>query len=154
MALRLIMPLQNIIDQILMEWWKERQSIVQANHNCDCCYAPYRRGEGYCGEPIKAFQTLRPVHIHYDKGLSNAKRYAVFMQHTYDENKVVAREGYVVSSDSFDSNVSSLSSIEQHRAQREEADYRISMPSKPAYYMSNKDTSSNSGNGFENLADD
>ena len=65
MALR---PLQNIVDQILMEWWKKRQPIVRKNHDCDCCYASYRRGEGYCGEPIKAFRTQRPIHIHYNKG--------------------------------------------------------------------------------------
>ena len=63
MALRLVMLLQNIVDQILIERWKERQPIVQANHDCDCCYAPYCRGEGYCREPAKAFQSLRPVRI-------------------------------------------------------------------------------------------
>ena len=112
MALRPIMPLRNIVDQILMERWKERQPIMRANHDCDCCYALYRRGEGYCRQPAKAFQTRRPVHIYYDKGLSNAKRYAAFMQHAYDENKVVAREGYAVFGDSFDPSVSSSSSVE------------------------------------------
>jgi hypothetical protein len=154
MALRPVMPLRNIVDQILMEWWKERQPIVRANRDCDCYIAPYRRGEGYCGEPAKAFRTRRPVRIHYDRGLSNAERYAAFMRHTYDQNEAVAGEGYIVSGDSFDPNVSSSSSVERHREQREEADYGSSMPSRPAHYMSDEDTSSDSGNGFENLAND
>jgi hypothetical protein len=79
MALRPVMPLRNIVDQILMERWKERQPIVRANRDCDCCVAPYRRGEGYCGELAKAFQTQRPLRIHYDRGLSNAERYAAFI---------------------------------------------------------------------------
>jgi hypothetical protein len=41
MALRPVMPLQNIIEQILMERWKERQPIVRANQECDCCVVPY-----------------------------------------------------------------------------------------------------------------
>jgi hypothetical protein len=154
MALRLVMPLRNIVDQILMERWKERQSIVRANRDCNCCVAPYRRGEGYCGEPAKAFRTRRPVCIHYDRGLSNAERYAAFMRHAYDENKAVAGEGYAVSGDSFDPSVSKFSSIERHREQREEADYGSSMPSRPAHYMSDEDTSSDLENGFENLAND
>ena len=76
------------------------------------------------------------------------------MQHAYDENEVVAREEYTVSGDSFDSNVSSSSSIERHREQHEEADYGSSMPSKPTHYMSDEDLSSDLGNGFENLAND
>jgi hypothetical protein len=114
MALRPVMPLRNIIDQILMERWKERQSIVRANWDCDYCVAPYRRGKGYCGEPAKAFRTRRPVRIYYDRGLSNAERYAAFMQHAYDENEAVAGEGYAVSGDSFDPSVSSSSSVERH----------------------------------------
>jgi hypothetical protein len=94
MALRPVMPLRNIVDQILMEWWKERQPIVRANWECDCCVAPYRRGEGYCGEPAKAFRTRRPLRIHYDRGLSNAECYAAFTRHAYDENEAVAEEGY------------------------------------------------------------
>jgi hypothetical protein len=137
-----------------MERWREKQPIVQANQECDCCVIPYQRGEGYCGKLAKAFRTRRPLHIHYDRGLSNAECYASFMQHAYDENEVVAGEEYAISGDSFDPNVSSSSSIERHREQREEADYGSSMPSKPAHYMSNKDTSSDSGNGFENLARD
>ena len=113
MALRPVMLLRNIIDQILMERWKERQPIMRANHDCDCYYALYHRRERYCGEPAKAFQTLRPVCIHYDKGLSNAKWYAAFMQHAYDENEAVTKEGYAVSGDSFDSNVSSSSTVER-----------------------------------------
>ena len=76
------------------------------------------------------------------------------MRYAYDKNEVVAREGYAVSSDSFDPSVSSSSSAEQHREQREEVDYESSMLSNPIYYMSDKDTSSNLGNGFENLARD
>jgi hypothetical protein len=82
MALRPVIPLRNIVDQILMERWKERQPIVRANRDCDCYVVPYRRGEGYCGEPAKAFRTRRPVRIHYDRGLSNAECYATFMRHT------------------------------------------------------------------------
>jgi hypothetical protein len=154
MALRPIMPLRNIVDQILMEQWKERQPIVRANRDCDCCVVLYRRGKGYCGEPTKAFRTRRLVRIHYDKGLSNAERYAAFLRHAYDENEAVAEEGYTVSGDSFDPSVSSSSSVERHREQREEIDYGSSMPSRPAHYMSDENTSSNSGNGFENLAND
>jgi hypothetical protein len=53
MALRPVMPLRTIVEQILMERWRERQPIVRANQDCDCCVASYRRGEGYCGEPTK-----------------------------------------------------------------------------------------------------
>ena len=84
---------------------------MRANHDCDHYYAPYHRGEGYCREPAKAFQTRRLVRIHYDRGLSNAKRYAAFMRHAYDENKVVG-ERYVVSGDSFDPSLSSSPSTE------------------------------------------
>ena len=76
------------------------------------------------------------------------------MEHAYDENEGVAEEGYIVSGDSFDSNISSSSSVEQYKEQREEADYENSMPSRPTHYMSNEDTSSDSGNGFENLTND
>jgi hypothetical protein len=148
MALRPVMSLRNIVDQILMKRWKERQPIVRENWDCDCCVAPYRRREGYCGEPTKAFRTRRPVRIHYDRGLSNAEHYATFMRHAYDENKAVAGEGYAISGNSFDLSVSSSSSVERHREQHEEADYRSSMPSRLAHYMSDEDTSSNSGNGF------
>ena len=65
-----------------------------------------------------------------------------------------SQEGYIVSSDSFDPNISSLSNVEWHKVQREEVDYGSSMPSKLAHYMSDEDTSSNSGNGFKNLAND
>jgi hypothetical protein len=41
MALRPVMPLRNIVDQILMERWKERQLIVQANWDCDYCIELY-----------------------------------------------------------------------------------------------------------------
>jgi hypothetical protein len=37
MALRPVMPLRTIVDQILMERWKERQPIKRENHDCDCC---------------------------------------------------------------------------------------------------------------------
>jgi hypothetical protein len=154
MALRPVMPLRTIVDQILMERWRERQPIVRENRDCNCCVVPYRRGEGYYGEPTKAFPTRRPLRIHYDRGLSNAERYAAFIWHAYDENEVVAGEGYAVSSDSFDPKVSSSSSVERYREQREIDDYGSSMPRMPTHYMSGKDTSSNSGNGFENLARD
>jgi hypothetical protein len=76
------------------------------------------------------------------------------MRHAYEENKAVAREGYAVSNDSFDPSMSSSSSVERHREQREIDDYGSSMPSRPTHYMSDEDTSSNSGNGFENLTRD
>jgi hypothetical protein len=41
MALRPVMPLRTIVDQILMERWKERQPIKRENHDCDCCRDPY-----------------------------------------------------------------------------------------------------------------
>jgi hypothetical protein len=68
MALRSVMPLRTIVDQILMERWKERQPIKRENHDCDCCRDPYQRGEGACGEPTKAFKSHRPLRIHYDRG--------------------------------------------------------------------------------------
>jgi hypothetical protein len=40
MALRSMMPLRTIVDQILVEWWRERQPIVRANQECDCCVVP------------------------------------------------------------------------------------------------------------------
>jgi hypothetical protein len=61
MILRPIMPLRTIVDQILMEQWKARQPIVHASQDCDCAVAPYRRDEGYCGEPTKAFRSRRPL---------------------------------------------------------------------------------------------
>ena len=146
MALRPIMLLWNIVDQILMERWKERQPIMRANCDCNCCVAPYQRREGYCGELTKAFRTWRPICIHYDKGLNNAERYTAFMQHAYDENEAIAGEGYTISSNSFDPNISSSSSVEQHKEQCEEADYGSSMPSRLAHYMSDKDKSNDSGN--------
>jgi hypothetical protein len=55
MALRLVMPLKTIDNQILMERWRARQPIVRTSRDCYCTVAPYRMGEGYCGEPTKAF---------------------------------------------------------------------------------------------------
>jgi hypothetical protein len=57
MALRPVMPLRTIVDQILMERWKARQPIVRANRDCDCVVTPYRRGKGYYEEPAKAFRS-------------------------------------------------------------------------------------------------
>ena len=76
------------------------------------------------------------------------------MRHAYDENEAVAREENAVSGDSFDPSDSSSSSVNQHRAQRNEADYGNNMPTRPAYYISDEDTSSESGNKYENLAND
>jgi hypothetical protein len=154
MALRPVMPLRTIVDQIHMERWKERQPIVHENDDCDYCRDPYRRREGACGEPTKAFKSHRPLCIHYDRGLSNAERYAAFMRHTYDENEAVQGEGYAVSGDSFDPSESSLSCADRDREQRELNDYAESMPSRPANYMSDEDISSDSGNGFGNLCRD
>jgi hypothetical protein len=154
MALRPVMPLRKIVDQILMERWKERQPIKRENHDCDCCRDPYRRGEGACGEPTKAFKSRRPLRIHYDRGLNNAERYAAFLRHAYDENEAVQGEGYAVSGDSFDPSESSSSGADRDREQRELNDYAESMPSRPADYMFHEDTSSDSGNGFENLCRD
>ena len=138
-----------------MECWKERQPIVHENHNCDCCRDPYQRGEGTCGEPTKAFKSHRPLCIHYGKGLRNVKRYAAFLLHAYDENEVVGEgEGYAVSGDSFDPSKSSSSYASRDREQWELNDYAESMPSRLADYMSDEDTSNDSGNGFENLSRD
>ena len=137
-----------------MECWREWQPIVRENHDCDCCKDLYRRREGACGESTKAFKSRRPLHIYYDKGLSNAEKYAAFLWHAYDENEAVQGEGSVVSSDSFDSSKSSSSYADRDREQRELNDYAKSMPSKPVDYMSNEDTSSDPGNGFENLCQD
>jgi hypothetical protein len=86
-----------------------------------------------------------PFRIHYERGLSNAERYAAFMRHAYDENKVVVREGYAVSRDSFDPSESSSSIVDWHREERELDDYGSSMPSRLAHYMSDEDTSSDYG---------
>ena len=134
-----------------MERWKERQPIVPYNHNCDCYKVPYRRGEGSCGEPTKAFKSSRPLCIHYEKGLSNAERYAAFLRHVYDENE---GDGYAVSGNSFDPSESSLSGVDRDREQQELNDYVESMPSKLSDYMSDENTSSDSGDGFENLCRD
>jgi hypothetical protein len=154
MAFRPVMPLRTIVDQILMERWKERQPIKRENHDCDCCRDLYRRGEGACGESTKAFKSRRPLRIHYDRGLNNAERYAAFLWHAYDENEVVQGEGYAVSGDSFDPSESSSSGVDRDIEQRELNDYAESMPSRLADYMSDEDTSSDSGNGFKNLCRD
>jgi hypothetical protein len=131
-----------------------RQPIKRENHDCDCCRDPYRRGEGACGEPTKAFKSRRPLRIHYDRGLNNAERYAAFLRHAYDENEAVQGKGYAVSGDSFDPSESSSPGADRDRGQQELNDYAESMPSKPVDYMSDEDTSSDSGNGFENLCRD
>jgi hypothetical protein len=129
MALRPVMPLRTIVDQILMERWKERQPIVRENRDCDCCRDLYQRREGACGEPTKAFKSLRrPLRIHYDRGLSNAERYATFLWHAYDENEAVQGEGYAVSGDSFDPSKSSSSCADRNREQWELNNYVESMP--------------------------
>jgi hypothetical protein len=138
-----------------MERWKEWQPIVCENRDCDCYRDPYQRREGACGEPTKAFKSLRrPLCIHSDRGLSNAERYATFLRHAYDENEAVQGEGYAVSGDSFDPSKSSSSCADRDREQRELNNYAENKPSRPADYMSNGDTSSDSGNGFENLCQD
>ena len=76
------------------------------------------------------------------------------MQYAYENNEAVAKARYAISSDLFDLSMSSSSNIERHREQCEEADYGSSMPSRPTPYMSNEDTSSNSGNGLKNLVRD
>jgi hypothetical protein len=154
MALQPVMPLRTIVDQILMERWKARQPIVRVSGDCDCAVALYRRGEGYCGEPAKAFRSLRPLRIHYDRGLSNAEQYAAFIQYAYDESEAVVGEGYQVLGDSFNPSESTSSSTERYREQRKIDNYDSSIPTRPSHYMSDEDTSSNSGNGFENLARD
>ena len=72
----------------------------------------------------------------------------------YDENEAVKREGYVVSSNSFNPSESSSSCADRDMEQRELNDYAESMPSKLADYMSDDDTSNDLGNGFENLCQD
>ena len=154
MALRPIILLRTIVDQILMERCREKQSIIQANWDCDYYVSPYRRRERYCREPTKAFQTRRPLCTYYDRGLSNAERYATFMRLTYDENEAIVGGSYAISDDSFNPSMPSSSSVERYKEQDETDDYGNNMPSKPTHYMSGEDTSSNSGNGFKNLARD
>ena len=60
-------------------------------------------------------------------------------------------KSYAVFGDSFDLNKSSSSSVDRDREQRELNDYAESMPSRPTDYMSDEDTPSDSGYGFENL---
>jgi hypothetical protein len=55
------------------------------------------------------------LHIHYDRGLSNAKRYAAFIQHAYDKNEALVGEDYAVSGDSFDPSKLSSSSVERYK---------------------------------------
>jgi hypothetical protein len=148
MALRPKMLLRTIVNQILMERWKERQPIVHENHDSDCGRNPYRRRDGACGEPTKAFKSHRPLRIHYDRGLSNAERYAAILRHAYDENQAVQGEGYAVSGDSFDPSESSSSCADRDKEQWVLNDYVESMPSRPADYMSDEDISSDSRNGF------
>jgi hypothetical protein len=76
------------------------------------------------------------------------------MRHAYDESEAVAGEGYQVSGDSFDPSKSSSSNTERYREQREIADHGSNIPTRPHEYMFDEDTSSNSGNGFENLSRD
>ena len=151
MVLRSVMPLKTTVDQILMERWRVRQPIVQANQDCNCILAPYRRNKGCCGESAKVFRTRRPVRIHYNRGLSNAESYAAFIWHAYDENEVVIGEGYQVSGGSFNRSKSTSSSKEGYPEQREINSYGSSLSTRPQEYMSDEDTSSNSGNRFENL---
>ena len=150
MVLRLVMPLRTV-DEILIECWKERQPIVYENHNCNYCKDPYQRGVGACGEPTKAFKLHRPLCIYYDRGLNNAERYATFLRHAYDEIEAMQGKSYAVSGNSFNPSKSSLLCANREREQQELNNYAKSMPSKPADYMSDGDTSSDSGNGFENL---
>ena len=154
MALRPVMPLRTVVDQILIECWKKRQPIVSENHNCDYYKDLYRREEGACGESTTAFKSRRPLRIHYNRGLSNTKRYATILRHTYDENEAMQGEGYAISCNSFDPSESSLSCVDRNREQRKLNDHAESMPSRPADYMSNENTSSDSRNGFENLCRD
>ena len=154
MALRPMMLLRTVVDQILMEHWKERHLLCVKIMICDCCRDPYRREEGACGEPTKSFKSCRPLRIYYNRGLSNAKRYATFMRHAYNENEAVQGEGYVVSGDSFNPSELSLSYADRYSEQRELDNFGSSLPSRPADYMSDKDTSSDSENGFENLCRD
>ena len=92
-----------------MEKWREQQPIMRTSQDCDCCIESYLGGKGYCGEPVRAFQSCRqPPLIHNNMGLNNTKRHAAFMQHSYDKNKVLVKEGYVASKDSFDPSKLSL----------------------------------------------
>ena len=63
-------------------------------------------------------------------------------------------EGYAVLGDSFNPSESSSSCADRDKKQRELNDYAESMLRTPADYMSDEDTSSDSGNGFENLCRD
>jgi hypothetical protein len=76
------------------------------------------------------------------------------MQHAYDKSKAFVGEGYQISGNSFDPSESSSFSTGRYREQREIDDYGSSMPTRPVHYMSDEDTSSDFGNGFENLAQD
>ena len=154
MALRSVMPLRTIVDQILIERWRAQQPIVWASWDCDYTVAPYRRGKGCCGEPTKVFRSRRLVRIHYNKGFSNTEWYAAFVRHTYDKNEAAVGEGYQVSSDSFDPSESTSSSTKRYREQREIDNFGNSIPTRPHEYMSDEDISSNSGNGFKNLTRD
>jgi hypothetical protein len=131
MTLRLVMPLRTIVDQILMERWKARQPIVHASQDCDCCVALYQRGEGYCGKSMRAFRSQKPLRIHYDKGLSNTERYAVFVRYAYDDNG----KGYDVLGNSFDLSESSLASAERYKEQQNLNNYNSSMPSRPVHSL-------------------
>ena len=60
-------------------------------------------------------------------------------------------EGYVVSGNTFDPSELSLSCADRDREQWELNDYTESILSRPADYMFDEDTSSDSENGFKNL---
>jgi hypothetical protein len=105
---------------------------VHASQDCDCCIVPYQRGEGYYGESTRPFQSQRPLCIHYNRGLSNAKNEALV-------------------NNSFDLSESSSSSAERYREQPEVDNYDSNMPRKPVHYMSDEHTSSDFGNGFKHL---
>ena len=76
------------------------------------------------------------------------------MRHAYNKKKAAIGEGYQVSSDSFDMSELTSSNTERYQEQRKIDDYDSSIPTRPHEYMSDEDISSNSGNGFENLARD
>ena len=76
------------------------------------------------------------------------------MRHAYNENEATVGKGYQVSGDSFDPSELTLSSTERYWEYREINEYGSNIPTRPHKYMSDEDTSSNFGNGLENLVHD
>jgi hypothetical protein len=76
------------------------------------------------------------------------------MWHAYDKNEAFIGEGYAILGNSFDPSKLSSSCAERYKEQQNLDNYGSSVPSRRAHYLSDKNTTSDFGNGFENLDKD